>query len=144
MKKLMIAGLLLIGIGLSAQKGPAHHRGLAPGSSLTDEQIATLQSKRLTLALDLSEGQQSQVQALLEEQVATRREQFRTREGSPDSTLARGNRMDYSRLDERLDVQIAFQRRMQQILSEEQYLLWKKLRRERKPQRGGRRMHGKR
>ncbi len=144
MKNWIFTGLLLLGLSLSAQRGPRYHNAHSDAPKLTTEQIATLQSKKLTLALDLSESQESRIRELLEERIASKREQFQQRREGADSTGMRRQRPNFDSLDERLDNQIAFQRELQEILSEEQYQQWKEMRQHRKkPQRHPRRMHGK-
>lgn len=144
MKNWIFTGLLLLGLSLSAQRGPGPHNADSNTPKLSSEQIATLQSKRLTLALDLSASQESRIRELLKERIASKRERFSQRLQSADSTGMRRQRPDFDSLDQRLDDQIAFQRELQEILSEEQYLQWKEMRHQRKkPQRHPRRMHGK-
>ena len=144
MKNWIFTGLLFLGLSLSAQRGPRPHHAHSDAPKLTSEQIATLQSKKLTLALDLSKSQESRVRELLEGRIAAKRELFNQRRDGADSTGMRGQRPNFDSMDERLDDQIAFQRELQEILRQEQYPQWKEMRHHRKkPQRHARRMHGK-
>lgn len=144
MRNWIFTGLLFLGLSLSAQRSPGHDTAHSDAPKLTSEQIATLQSKRLTLALDLNETQENQIRELLEERIASRREHFNQRRERMDSTGMHRQWPGFDSMDQHLDDQIAFQRELQEILSEEQYQQWKAMRHQRKkPQRHPRRMHGK-
>jgi len=64
MKKLVIAILVIAAISVSAQN---HNMKGKRGDmkDLTPEQTATLQTKKMTLALDLNESQQSKIKYIL-------------------------------------------------------------------------------
>ncbi len=115
-----------------AQDGPdrgSHDRK----DPLTQEQMATLQTKKMTLALDLTSAQQKQVQALNLENANMRKEKMET---------VKGERKDFSseerfaHQNERLDHMIAQKDKMKKILNEDQFSKWEKQMLHRKHKRG--------
>ncbi|MGB5497437.1 MAG: hypothetical protein WBM77_00750, partial [Maribacter sp.] len=62
MKKVIVLVALMAGFTAMAQKGERGHKGDYKNMSV--EQMATLQTKKMTLDLDLTEVQQSKIQAL--------------------------------------------------------------------------------
>lgn len=104
---------------------------------LTPEQRATLSSKRLALALDLSESQQGQVKELhlqrSRERDARRNEARKTGDAT-DGTASPEER--FERLNARLDQQLAYRASLKKILTEAQYTAWEDMRKHR-----GRKFH---
>lgn len=141
MKKIVSITLLLVGLVAFAQEKRKEHQRTM--NDLTPEQMATLQTKKMTLALDLNEAQQKQIQQLNFEQAEQRkaameeRKKKRVEEDSEKPT----SEERYARQLERLDKQIARKADMKKILSQEQYERWEKMmvhkeRRSRKNHRG--------
>ncbi|WP_340064844.1 hypothetical protein [Ascidiimonas aurantiaca] len=92
-------------------------------TEMTPEQKAILQTKRLTLALDLNENQQSQL-LLFTTQQAEEREKYKASRKAGEGNPASAD--DYfERMNRKLDMEIALQQKMKKILNEEQYALWK-------------------
>jgi hypothetical protein len=121
MKKICTLSLVFLTLGAFAQ-----HRGKMQQAlqELTPGQQATLQSKRMALALELDIPQQEAVQRLLEsrfEASAQRRENHRRAE--QDSSLTPEAR--YQRMEARLDRELAFRQDLKDILTEDQYAQWK-------------------
>jgi hypothetical protein len=129
MKKIFTFILLLLTFGVLAQKNP--HRGEMGKAhkDLSPEQRATLQSKKMVLALDLDTGQQKQVESLLKDRFETRakmRDAHRETDRDSSERLSPGER--FARMNTRLDQEIAFQKEMKNILNESQFDQWKKRR----------------
>ncbi|MFD1062107.1 hypothetical protein ACFQ1Q_02520 [Winogradskyella litorisediminis] len=82
------------------------------------EHRAEIQSKQMTLRLDLSSAQQSQVQAALLEHF-TKAEEKKMAIKTSDKKLTEDERMAMK--SEALDAQIALKAKMKTILNEEQY-----------------------
>lgn len=121
MKRILILAALCFGLQASAQRKQAKER-----TPLTTEQAATLQTKRLALALDLSDAQQKQMQKL-QLKVATERmvqrkkhEERRNRENESRPTKDERYAMQVAKLD----AQLAHKKEMKSILSETQYATW--------------------
>jgi protein CpxP len=127
MKKIGIVLMLLVGVSAIAQRGEKRSReGM---KDLTPEQVATLQTKKATLALDLSEIQQGQMNALLLEKATMRKTKMDERKAQKekDETKKRTSEERYALANERLDYQIAQKGKLKNILSDEQYEKWGKM-----------------
>ena len=125
----MVLCALLIGLGANAQRR-AHHQvhGNENNTELSAEQRATIQSKRLRLALGLDQQQQDQIAVLLKTRMdehMERRDQLKS-EGSPTKEHDGASR--YTALNDRLDREIAFQDNLKSILSDSQFEQWRSLR----------------
>ena len=130
MKKIFTFILLLLAFGALAQKNP--HRGEMHRAhkDLSPEQRASLQSKKMVLALDLDAGQQKQVESLLKDRFETRSKMRDAhRESARDSSKRLSPEERYTLMNTRLDQEIAFQKEMKNILNESQFDRWKKSRR---------------
>jgi len=128
MKKLILTLSLLSGVLLTAQemRPRMHHQRHA---DLSAEQLATLHTKRLALALDLTKAQQQEVQKLKLEQEELRqakraemKEKREAEEGKKPSPEER-----YQMELERLDKMIAYKAKMKSVLNQTQYEKWERL-----------------
>ena len=132
MKKIMIIALFAASCAVSAQHRENRHRGNF--KDMTAEQIATLQTKKMTLALDLDEGQQQQIQVLNLENATRRKAKMEERMSQKKSEERQKPSSDelYAQRNERLDAAIAHKAALKQILSEEQFQKWERMRRHQK------------
>ncbi len=139
--RLLIATALLTGMVGFAQRGP-EHKGKNLKAELSVEQLATLRTKRLTLALDLDSKQQKQVMDLNLEQVALHQKKMKEREAKRTGAESyRPTPEEHFKLEnEKLDNKIAHQNAMKDILSDEQYKLWKQMHKHHRGKKGGDRM----
>ncbi len=116
--RIILIGCMLIGLTLHAQRPERR--------SINPEEFASIQTKKITLALDLSDSQAQQVYPILLEKAKDRialrekREELR-KEGKRPSQEERA-----SFQKEALDKQITAQRTMKSILNADQYELWRK------------------
>ena len=134
MKKVVILCMLLIGIGASAQQRPhQRHRNHQVNQEFTPEQQASLQSRKMTLALALDTAQQVKVESLLSKHFQDRRDKRDSRSNQVDTLSRQNPDARYKKLSERLDQKIAFQRELKEILSPSQFDQWQQQRFERKP-----------
>ncbi len=129
MKRVLVTVLMLVGFVAFAQRGDHgmdHKRNL---KDLSPEQLATLHTKKLTLALDLTDAQQRQVQKLSLEKVTERKAKMEARkearENSEGGKLSTEER--YQLQIERLDKAIAQKKKMRSILDDDQYAKWEKI-----------------
>jgi hypothetical protein len=117
--------ILLITVTVNAQR-PQKERNRR-GLDQTPEQAATLQSKKMALALDLDKKQQNAVFNLMKEN-AVEREKLRT---EMKSKVQDGNKPNatqrYALQNDRLDRQIAHKAEMKKILSTDQFQKWEKM-----------------
>lgn len=130
MKKIIAVLLLMACANGFSQKG--EHRAIlkkASASQLTPEQTATLQTKKMTLALDLSKAQQKQLQKVNFENVKLRKEKMATLKKKKESGELKKLTSEerYTATNKRLDYQIEQREKMREILTPEQYQKWKKL-----------------
>ena len=94
---------------------------------MTPEEIAKIQTKKMTLELDLNESQQKQVNALLLEEARNRAEKKEAYNKIKDNAEAKAALTKEDRvkmMNERLDNQIAMKAKMKNILNADQYAKW--------------------
>ncbi|TAI48140.1 hypothetical protein [Flagellimonas allohymeniacidonis] len=129
MKQFVVLAMVLSTFTLFAQHpGPHHHRSLK--ADMSAEQLATLHTKKLTLALDLTEDQQKKVMEISLEEVELRkskREAVKAKKESGEWTKPTSDER-FEMENNLLDHQIAHQQKMKEVLNEDQYQTWKKLR----------------
>lgn len=127
MKKVIIVMMLFVGVTALAQKG--ERSGRAHMKDLSPDQIATLQTKKATLALDLTEAQQEQMNALFVENAKIRKAKMEDRKAQKESgeTKKPTSEEKYARANARLDHQIAQKAKLAEILSAEQMEKWEKM-----------------
>lgn len=127
MKKIVVAMLLLASITAVAQRDDmrerAHHM-----KDFSESQIATLQTKKLTLALDLSEEQQRKITPLLAGQIATRKAKMEAQKARKQSEEKITTDEKYAMQLARLDGEIAHKQQMKSLLTDTQYRKWEKMR----------------
>lgn len=128
MKKLILTLTLLSGVLLTAQemRPRMHHQ---KHGDLTVEQRATLQTKHLALALDLTDNQQKQVQKLKLEQEEHRQSKRAEMKAKRSADDEKGISVEerYEHELERLDQMIAFKAEMKSILNQSQYEKWERM-----------------
>lgn len=126
MKKLMIAILLMAGISAMAQNHERKGKRYAM-KDLTPDQVATLQTKKMTLILDLNASQQSKMKSMFTEDAKTRKakmEEHMNRKEEGGSITADEK---FAMQDERLDFEIERKKEMRALLTPEQYEKWEKM-----------------
>ena len=139
MKKLVIVALLFSGMVAMAQKDEM--KGREHGmKDLAPEQIATLQTKKMTLDLDLNETQQTKMKSLLASKAAERKTKMEAYKAQKESGEKLTSDERYKMQNERLDHQIAQKNEMKKLLNDEQYAKWEKMQDRRGKHRKGKRM----
>ncbi|MEL4306561.1 hypothetical protein [Joostella sp. CR20] len=138
MKKTLSLLLLVIITGTTfAQDGPREKRGdenrkerredfRKEFADLSPAQIATLQTKKMALELDLTEAQQKDVLSLNTELATSRKAQMETMKAKKESGEKPTSDERYAMMNKRLDEQLAVQTKMKKILNEDQYKMWKR------------------
>jgi len=93
---------------------------------LTPEEMATLQTKKMTLHLDLTETQQQKIKALNLEEAKLRKakmeERSEMKKNSESKPFTKEDKLKM--MNEQLDRQIAMKQKMKNILNAEQYEKW--------------------
>jgi hypothetical protein len=129
MKKLSLLVIMLISISAFSQQKGQHHK--ADGndmSNMSAEEIATLQTKRLTLHLNLNQAQQQEIKKLYKEKAEEHKALMAEHKkmSSEEAEKLKENR--FERKNARLDQHLAYQEKMKQILNEEQFKKWQESR----------------
>ena len=134
MKKLLLIAIALITVNATAQerKRETSNRGererVQQFKDFSPEEIATLQTKRMALALDLNEAQQKQIQAIHLDQAKARKAEMEARKKMHEEGKAeqpsKENR--FNRVNSQLDKKLATKTKMKSILSKEQFEKWER------------------
>ncbi len=129
MKKMIASMLLCTGLMAFAQQGEQQDGQREGMKDLTPEQIATLQTKKMILALDLSTAQQEEIQKLnLAEAKFHQGKREARKEVTEKGTAEKRSTADrYERINERLDNAIVRKGKMKEILTEAQFEKWEKM-----------------
>ncbi len=128
MKKVVVMVIALAGLTAMAQhREKGNYYKERP--QYTAEQLASLQTKRMTLTLDLTEVQQNQVQNLNLEQAKMRKAKMEERNARKDAEDSKKptSQERYAMQMAMLDQKIAHKAEMKKILSAEQYVRWEKM-----------------
>ncbi len=126
----MILALAFLSLNAFAQDqkddAPRHDRGPKerPMHDFTPEQMATLQTKKMTLALDLSDAQQKDIYNLNLNQAKARKTQRETFKANKEKGVKLTENDKYDHMIARLDAQIAYKSKMKSILKSDQYSAW--------------------
>jgi protein CpxP len=132
MKKIIIIFIALITLQVTAQdkkkqynKEDQKERKEAM-KDLSPEQMATLQTKKMTLHLNLNEAQQNKMQSFFLEEAKFRKAKMVERKTIKDSSEMKTFTKEdkFKMMNERLDHQIEVKQKMKSILNEEQFEKW--------------------
>lgn len=124
MKKLALIALLLSGVYLTAQRPEGKRDRM---KDLNPDQIASLQTKKMTLALDLNQSQQTEIQSLFLSNATDRKNKMDERELKKEEGSRPSIDERYAMQNERLDHMIAQKAAMKKILTETQFEKWEKI-----------------
>ncbi len=121
--------VLMLMVGLTAMAQTEGNRNGREMNDMTPEQMATLQTKKMTLSLDLTDAQQTQIHALHLENAKTRKAKMEERKAKKEGEekVKPTSEERFAMQNERLDRQIAQKERMKKILSKEQFDKWEKM-----------------
>lgn len=127
MKKLIGILVLVFAVTFSVNAQERGMRKKMNHPNFTPEQQATVLTKKMTLALDLTAGQQREIHkfhlATLADRKAMKTEFRKNRE----SDIKLTETQKYDRIIARLDKQIAHKNKMKSILNKEQFEKWSKM-----------------
>ncbi|MEM6515618.1 MAG: hypothetical protein AAF688_05500 [Bacteroidota bacterium] len=128
MKKLILIAIALVNLQAFAQPGDRQERReqIQKIKDMSVEDMAELGTKKMTLDLNLSEDQQSKVQAVLLEEAKFRKQKMEEREARRDEMeKVRPSKEEHIQMEkEKLDRQIAMKENMKSILDDEQFAEW--------------------
>ena len=132
MKKLVLIALAFIALQATAQEqrrqGKDGQERRQKMANLSAEDMATLQTKKMTLHLDLNESQQAKIQKINLENAIQRKSMMEDRKAKKESGELK-KPTDEERLkmmNAKLDHKIAMKAKMKDILDDEQYTKWEK------------------
>lgn len=127
--KLLVALALMTGAMAVAQKDVRHSKKEGFHKDLSVEQLATLKTKKMTLALDLSEKQQQEIYELNVTDATFRKEKLAEREAKKEegSYSKPTTEERYAMANAKLDRMIAQQQELKKILTDKQFDQWKKI-----------------
>ncbi|WJJ96307.1 hypothetical protein [Algibacter luteus] len=132
MKKILIIAVALLALQVTAQQQNKErgNRGERANKmmNLSAEEIATLQTKKMTLHLDLTESQQKEVMKINLDNATKRKEMMAARKAKKESGEAKKptDEERYKMANAKLDHKIAMKAKMKKILNDEQYAKWEK------------------
>ncbi|GLB50803.1 DUF4890 domain-containing protein [Neptunitalea lumnitzerae] len=150
MKKLLVLAAILVTSAGIAQtefkgRGDREHRGQHQPrfermmDDYTPEQMATLKTKKMTLALDLTEKQQKELLKINTEVAKKHKAKFEEIKAKREEAKAKGETPQRPTSEERfamqnarLDEQIAMRTKMKSLLTDEQYKKWSEMKESRK------------
>jgi hypothetical protein len=134
MKHLVFIAVALITVHATAQeqkKERQHKDRTERVNQLKDfspEEIATLQTKKMALRLDLTKAQQREIQALNLEQAKARKAQMearkKMREDGKSTKPTKEER--FNRVNHQLDAKLATKAKLKTILNKEQFEKWER------------------
>lgn len=129
MKNLLLIALAVVTLNVNAQerkkdgqKGAMKER-MEMRQDMTPQEMASLQRKKMTLQLDLTEKQQKEVESILLEEAKTRKAKMADRKAKMGKTdgVKPSKEERLKLINERLDHQIEMKKKMKSILNAEQY-----------------------
>lgn len=147
MKKLVMIFIAVATLQVSAQeqKRELKKERMTSKTPYSPEEMAQLQSKKLTLKLDLDTKQQKEVSAVFLEQAKLRQSKkeafLQSKAKEEKKSFSKDER--FKMANARLDQQIEMKSKMKTILSAEQYEKWGKMNEQRRPQSKRYAMHSK-
>lgn len=125
MKNLLMIAIALVTLNAAAQerkKDGAMKAKQEMRQNMTPEEIAQLQTKKMTLHLDLSAAQQTAVEKVLLDEATERQTKMAKYKAEKDANDDKPSKEDRLKMqNERLDHQIAMKAKMKTILNAEQY-----------------------
>lgn len=115
---ILAAVMMMMGVTVMAQHGERRHEPLKP------EQKAEVASKKMTLALNLNEKQQKDVQKLFLDK-ARKNEQARAQRKADSAAGKKATADDrFAMMNRRLDERIAMKAEIKKVLTAEQFSKW--------------------
>lgn len=129
MKKLVLIAIALMTVQAFAQQKKEGTKERAQMMrNLSPEDAATMQTKRLTLHLDLNEKQQAEVKEMLLANAKARKAKMEEMKAKKEKgELQKPTKEERIKMaNARLDQQIAMKTKMKEILNDEQYDKWEK------------------
>ena len=124
MKKLIVLAIAICAVQITTAQGPRN--GNKAMQNLSAEEMATLQTKKMTLALDLTASQQDEIYQINLENAKMRKARMEERKAKRESgeNMKPSEKERVEMANKMLDHKIAMKAKMKKILNEEQYNKW--------------------
>jgi hypothetical protein len=131
MKKLILIAVALITVNATAQEDKRERNERPHGDrmertdflkDLSPDEIATLQTKKMALHLDLTEAQQKEIHAIHLEQAKVRKTDMETRKKLNE----KDKDIRFKRANDQLDTKLAAKSKFKKVLNKEQYEKWER------------------
>ena len=132
MKKILIIAVALLALQVTAQDQKKERQNKQDRSqkmmNLSAEEAATLQTKKMTLHLDLNESQQAQIKTINLENATKRKAMMAEHKAKKESgEMQKPTQEERLKMaNAKLDHKIAMKAKMKTILNEAQYAKWEK------------------
>ncbi|TNJ42592.1 hypothetical protein KFZ70_01905 [Tamlana fucoidanivorans] len=132
MRKILVLVAAFISLQAVAQapkkQGQRHKEGRQTMMNMSAEDMATLQTKKMTLMLDLTASQQTEIQKINLENATKRKAIMAEHKAKKESGLLQKPTQEekVARMHAMLDHRIAVKAKMKKILDKEQYEKWEK------------------
>jgi len=132
MKRLIVLTAIIIssvtfGQEKHSEKREQHKKGrMEMMKDLSPEQMATLRTKKMTLALDLSNSQQDKIYAINLDTAKKRKHKMEAQKNTKGEKPKLSSDEKYNLINTRLDEKIVLKNKVKSILNEEQFLKWER------------------
>lgn len=136
MKKLFVLALLIVSGSMFAQKpmdneGKKKHHKKEFMKDMSVKQLATLKTKKMTLALDLNKDQQDKMYTINLDGAKDRKQKMEARKKAMKESEGKKPELSseekFQRVNSKLDKKIAFKNKVKSILNKEQFQKWERL-----------------
>ena len=136
MKKLILVALAFVSMQAVAQQKEkkqlkeSKKAKMSMRHDMSAEDMATIATKKMTLALDLNEKQQSQIKEIMLEEASHRKQKMAKREEMKKELEVKKEKAkadNVKEINDRLDRKIEVKKKMKSILTSEQYQKWEKM-----------------
>ncbi len=122
---LLLVGMSFITIAQNRDGSMRGNYNMMGNSNFTPEQYAELQTKRLTLALELTSAQQKQVLEMNKKRAVELKKNRESILANRESGKTMSSDERFKMMNNRLDQTIAMQNSLKKILNNDQYEQWK-------------------
>ena len=137
MKKLFVLALLIVGSTIHAQERSRKHQRNEM-EQFTPEQKSQLMLKKMTLELDLNEGQQKEMGAIISDNIAKREAHKAEMKANREKGIRPTKDERFAMQMKMLDEDIATKKRMEKILNPKQFEKWTSMKENNKEHRSNR------
>ncbi|MEN8125951.1 MAG: hypothetical protein ABFR32_12580 [Bacteroidota bacterium] len=129
---LLLVGMSLISIAQNRDGNMKGYNNIRGNNNFTPDQYAELQTKRLTLILELTPTQQKQVLKINQKRAIEIKKHRESIKAKRESGKTISSDEQFKMKNDRLDQMLVMQNKMKNILNADQYEQWKAMKRQKK------------